>query len=78
MTPDSLIDRIIPATGSLKTAFMDDYGWYKISTYCNVGGNSWIMQLLTAFIGAAVGGIAAAVVTLIAQKRQAENNYYGK
>lgn len=71
MTPDSLINSIIPTTDSLKTAVMDDYGWYKISTYCNVEGNSWIIQLLTAFIGAAVGGIAAALVTLIAQKRQA-------
>ena len=72
MTPDSLINSIIPTTDSLKTAIMHDYGLYKISTYCNVEGDSWIIQLLTAFIGAAVGGIAAAVVTLLAQRCQAK------
>lgn len=71
MTPDSLINSIIPTTDSLKAAIMDDYGWYKISTYCNVEGDSWMIQLLTTFIGTAVGGVVAAVASLIVQNYQA-------
>ncbi|WP_458449042.1 hypothetical protein [Fibrobacter sp.] len=72
MNPDSLINRIIPTTDSLKAAVMDDFGWYKIATYCNVEGDAWWIQLIIAFIGAAVGGLFAGVVTWRMSKKQAD------
>ena len=71
MNPDSLINRIIPTTDSLKATVMDDFGWYKISTYCNVEGDAWWIQLLVAFIGAAVGGLCAGYVTWKMSKKHA-------
>lgn len=72
MDPDSLINRIIPTTDSLKAAVMDDLGWYKISTYCNVEGDAWWIQLIIAFIGAAVGGTIAGYITWKMGKKQAD------
>ena len=72
MNPDSLINRIIPTTDSLKATIMDDFGWYKISTYCNVEGDAWWIQLIVAFIGAAVGGLFAGIVTWRMSKKQAD------
>ena len=69
---DSLITSVIPTTDSLKVGIMDSLNWYKISTFCNVEGDSWWVQLLIAFIGAAVGGSIAGVVTWKMSKKQAD------
>ena len=69
---DSLITNIIPTTDSLKVGIMDSLNWYKISTFCNVEGDSWWVQLLIAFIGAAVGGSIAGVVTWKMSQKQAD------
>jgi hypothetical protein len=72
MDPDSLINRIIPTTDSLNAAVMDDFGWYKISTYCNVEGDAWWLQLLIAFAGALGGGFITALVAWYVDKTNAK------
>ena len=69
---DSLITNVIPTTDSLKVGIMDSLNWYKISAFCNVEGDSWWIQLLTAAIGAAAGGLFAGGVTWWMGRKQAE------
>lgn len=64
----------MPFIDSLVTSLLKDDDFYQLSAYWSGGnGENWWIQILTAFIGAAVGGAFAGIVTWRMGKKYAED-----